>query len=98
MHMTYEKAVALRTHQLHGFKVDPEALAQAIAMIQITHTPTCRARAGKKKTPPPKDSKVFVEPVEDAAEQPVAALLAPDAEARIDDAERQAWAQLGRDE
>lgn len=36
----YRKAIALRKHHLEGFHVDPDALAEAIALIQRTRTRT----------------------------------------------------------
>jgi hypothetical protein len=49
--VTYEQAVALRRHQLAGFYVDPEALAEAFEIIRTTRTPTPRVPLKHLKQP-----------------------------------------------
>lgn len=66
MILTYEQAVSLRKHQLQGFYVDPEALQEAIGIIQRTRPPRKKPQKCCAKAIRPDDPDALAEVVADA--------------------------------
>jgi hypothetical protein len=80
--MNYEQAVALRAHQLQGFRVDPQALEQAVHIIQHSRPP----RRTKK---PHKGSAEVIRANDEDQEQ-----VTTEAEAQVEAGTQQAWGNL----
>jgi hypothetical protein len=82
--MTLEQAIALRSHQLQGLQVDPQALALAIEMIQ-------HARPSKRTRKP---RKACAEQALAQLDEPWP-LVTPQTEAQILDPRRDSWTLIG---
>jgi hypothetical protein len=80
--VTYEQAVALRAHQLQGLRVDPQALEQAMHMIQHSRPPR------RTKTPHKGCVQVIRANDEDLPQ------VTTEAEAQIETTTQQAWENL----